>query len=66
MKARLFLAATLILALAVGTANANPMKFEGTKTATGQNFYKDENGNNQVKRHHRHHRRHHHHPMNHQ
>jgi hypothetical protein len=69
MKAKFLLAFTLVMALVIGTANANPIHFKGNKTATVQNFSKDGNLKQPGKaRHHHHYRRHHlhrHHMMKH-
>ena len=56
MKAKFFLAAMLMLALFVGSANATPLKAEASKTSMSKS-------NAPVHHHHRHH--HHHHMMHH-
>ena len=58
MKAKIFLAATLMLALAIGTVNANPTT-EVNKAETASGLHKD--GKMPMKHHH--HRHHHHHHM---
>jgi hypothetical protein len=57
MKAKFFLAATLVLALAIGSANANPIKFEANKT-TSANFHNNNGNSNKPVKHHRHHKKH--------
>jgi hypothetical protein len=59
MKAKIFLAATLMLALAIGSANANPVSTEVNK-ATTINHIDAKSGMAPM---HHHHRRHHHHHM---